>query len=693
MNKPNYLDDFQYGVDDDDDDDDEYDNVGDLDIETLKALEQQELQYLSQLENSVNSPLGPQKHPSFSEVHPINPAAQDVRAFENRNQSPLVPGNPFAKGPSDGSKSDALSINELQTTLQKLKEEKEILQMEKETLVHDKLIREGEISIVRKSLAKADIDARNLRSALGDQAARAEQEKEAMKNQYQKDIERLNTEMLFLQQEMRGMQTPKRGPTAVFSPAPVIDDHNVSGTVARSPSQVQVEPELADLDRQHVREKTVPARMDQDLPQPPDQHRLRITEPPGAMFLRRLLVEDIFTDNGTAVWTPTGSLSEIAAFLPSHVSNQCFRGDMITTDADKSCTTFISTLTEDISRLVVDPSISLSTLLPCVDQFIDMCIRQGLYKPLPFLMRMLGLLIMYSKECRELVLKIDQNHPETPLLEHLQRLVDMIASNFQRPLQKQWVDSIVPATRHLFTALTALASTAEQAELHRLTKVISPGALLYLLDHRQSQEICFHAVEFCVSLLADQTFVDRILDQSLKAEGRRTILERFCTILTDKHTQTSAIARPSSVKTDQDLQLSDTNFPRWRLKVSIIRLFCTLAAKYPKSLPSLCTPMIMNRLIGYLQNEAQVLYSAGHQLQDTRTLFFKDLLKLIHTLLSHPNMVTIDPKASEGAQHILVATLADLLIEAEDRIDLQDVAGKYMSHQPRFILPKKSCIV
>ncbi|KND03191.1 uncharacterized protein SPPG_02249 [Spizellomyces punctatus DAOM BR117] len=663
MNKPNYLDDFQYGADDDDD---EYD-VGDLDIETLKALEQQELQYLSQLENSINSPLGPQKHPSFSEVHPINPAAQDVNAFENRNQSPLVPGNPFAKGPFDGPKSDALSISELQTTLQKLKEEKEILQMEKETLVHDKLIREGEISIVRKSLAKADIDARNLRSALADQAARAEQEKEAMKNQYQKDIERLNTEMLFLQQEIRGMQTPKRGPTVALSPAPVIDDHNVSGTVASSPSQVKVEPELAALDSQHVDEKTVPALIDQDLPKPTERYRLRIAEPPGAMFLRRLLVEDIFTDDGTTVWTPTGSLSEMAAFLPSYVSNQCFRGDMIATDADKSCATFVSTLTKDISRLVVDPSISLNTLLPCVDQFIEMCMRQGLFIPLPFLTRMWGLLIMYSRECRELVLKMDQDQPKTPILEHLQRLVDMIASNFQRPPQKQWGDSIIPAARHLFTAMTALAGTTEQAELHRLTKVISPAALLYLLDHRQPQEICFHAVEFCVSLLADQTFVDRILDQSLKAEGRRTILERFCTILTDKHTQTSAAP-------DQKLQLSDTKFPRWRLKVSIIRLFCTLAAKYPKSLPSLCTPMIMNRLIGYLQNEAQVLYSTGHQLQDTRTLFFKDLLKLLHTLLSHPHTVAIDPKASEGAQHILVATLADLLITAQDRIDMQDVA-------------------
>ncbi|KAK9767362.1 hypothetical protein K7432_002901 [Basidiobolus ranarum] len=185
--------------------DDEFDNY-DLDDSVVQELVEKETEYLSQQPNSQyplpsasNIRVGLDSQPFFS----FSPTTSQFAPPSKRTHTDTKYANSLA---SSKQASITAQLMALQQEIERLKDENKRRKLDMDRM----MIEKGEITHVRQRLSKVEIENLKLKENLTKEQILAKEQAKALSQTFQKEIDRLNTVLLFKEQEVQASQLQNR---------------------------------------------------------------------------------------------------------------------------------------------------------------------------------------------------------------------------------------------------------------------------------------------------------------------------------------------------------------------------------------------------------------------------------------------------------------------------------------------------
>ncbi|KAJ3295921.1 hypothetical protein HK104_002190 [Borealophlyctis nickersoniae] len=299
------------------------------------------------------------------------------------------------------------------------------------------MTKDGEIALVRTKLN--DKQEHELQERLAAQLKVADEEKAALRLKHEKEIQRMKTELLFKDQELRQMENLRRSSQPKVEPK---DEFNPDIELSQFPTKASFcdpiidNPPTGKSEAMTMTEELEPSAKPERSPKIPYK-------------------ED------------TNTMPTLLGHIKREMSGQLqWLGYADTLDAScrQQYELAVNSLMQNLCRLVSDTCLSLTIILLDVESVVDLCLRNDVFQSLPYFLHLLGLALMLSADCRNAVMTPDAPRHCPRLFSQLIKLLRILA------LRDKWKrrDQLVPLIAEpVFTSLLSLASTVESEHLRK----------------------------------------------------------------------------------------------------------------------------------------------------------------------------------------------------------------------------------
>ncbi|KAJ3032903.1 hypothetical protein HK097_005036, partial [Rhizophlyctis rosea] len=494
---------------------------------------------------------------------------------------------------------------------------------------------------LRQQLEAAQAELMKLEQEKLDQTSRLEADTTAVRKQYESQIEKMKTELLFKDNELSQIETTRVSASQMASQqfvSPRKGKFSAASQTRGFPSMdAFIDPLPKDTKPPVIRAPPKPELADAETMTVEEEQELRregmgwVGEKINAFFLRALLAES-FQDSASRFPSPKSSAGVIDIRQLNLGSGLEVKGEMllpktlvkkhasdvytriegpIPAPARTEYNNATSRLMDHLTKVAVNPNMDLSMIMPELEVLLHLCTRHHYTPALPTILRILSCALLVDKKCRDVVMTVSETTKTHRILNHLRPLMRLIASKFQLDKWETRKEDEAPILESVFAVVRCLGGDCGVGDLKRLEVVVDREVLGHLVDHKQGVGVILRTVLSLQDLIADPDYFSSLFMEyeREKEEQKRTTLERFFRLLPDaKHPEKS-------------LELTH----------HLTRLLSFLAGRYTEVLQQFCERPVFSKLVAFMYSQYEAVFREGDL---ERAPLVRTCIKIIHLMCS-----------------------------------------------------------